>query len=60
MHNKEKYFSILLHLNIGLNGNNGYIHFHIDRFKDIENTKYMDVPTKLDSKISLMLELKPK
>ena len=58
-HNKEKYFSILVNLNIELNGNNGYIKFYIDEFKDknikdIENKKFVDLPAKLDSKINMV------
>ena len=58
-HNKEKYFSILVNLNIELNGNNGYIKFYIDGFekkniKDIENKRFVDIPTKLDSKINMV------
>ena len=37
----------------------GYIKFYIDRFKDknikdIENKKFVDLPTKLDSKITMI------
>ncbi len=58
-YNKEKYFSILVNLDIELNGNKGYIKFYIDRFKDknikdIENKKFVDLPTKLDSKITMI------
>ena len=58
-YNKEKFFSILVKFNIELNKKSGYINFYIDRFKEkniknIENKKFMDLPTQLDSKINMI------
>ncbi len=59
VHNKEKYYSILVNINIELDGNSGYIRFYIDRFKNrdinnIKNKKFIDLPTNLDSKINMI------
>ena len=58
-HNKEKYFSVFINVDIEFNKKAGYIKFYIDKFnkkdiKDIENKKFIDVPTKLDSKITMI------
>lgn len=58
-YNKEKFFSILVKFNIELNKKSGYINLYIDRFKEkniknIENKKFMDLPTQLDSKINMI------
>ena len=58
-HNKTKGYSILLSIDISLNDIKGYISFYVDFFsnkdyKNIENKKYIDIPTELNSKISLM------
>ena len=46
-------------LDIQLNGNKGFISFYIDFFdendiKNIENKKYRELPTELNSKISMI------
>ena len=51
-YNKETYYSILINIELD---NKGYIKLYIDKFKnkdfkEIENKKYVDIPTNLDSK----------
>lgn len=58
-YNKQKGFSILVTININLNGVNGYIKFYVDffnnnNFKNIENKEYIELPTELDSKITMI------
>ena len=57
--NKQKGYSILVNIDIELNNANGYISFYVDFFKDnnfknIENKEYIELPTKLDSKITMI------
>lgn len=57
--NKQKGYSILVNIDIELNNTNGYISFYVDFFKDnnfknIENKEYIELPTKLDSKITMI------
>lgn len=57
--NKKKGYSILVSLDIELNDKKGYVSFYVDffdtiDFKIIENKKYIESPTNLDSKISLI------
>ncbi|MBR6948749.1 MAG: hypothetical protein IKH54_01010 [Bacilli bacterium] len=59
LYNKEKYYSIIVDMDIELNKEKGYIRFYIDKFKNnniknIENKKFIDLPTNLDSKISMI------
>ena len=58
-HNARKGYSILVSLDIELNNIKVYISFYVDFFEDkdfknIENRKYVELPTKLDSKITMM------
>lgn len=58
-HNTRKGYSILVSLDIQLNEIKGYISFYVDFFDDndikiIENRKYIELPTKLNSKISMI------
>ena len=58
-YNKEKGYSILIFFDIELNNIKGYINFYVDffankDFKNIENKKYEELPTNLDSKISMI------
>ena len=58
-HNARKGYSIFVSLDIELNNIKGYISFYVDffdvkDFKNIENRKYVELPTKLDSKITMM------
>lgn len=58
-HNARKGYSILVSLDIELNNIKGYISFYVDFFEDkdfknIENRKYVELPTELDSKITMM------
>ena len=58
-HNKTKGYSILVLINIEHNNQKGYISFYVDffnnnNFKNIENKKYMELPTNSDSKINLI------
>lgn len=60
-HNVQKGYSILVLLDIELNNVKGYISFYVDffenkDFKNIENKKYAELPTELDSKI-VMIEI---
>lgn len=59
IYNSQKVYSALVLLDIQLNGNKGYISFYIDFFdendiKNIENKKYRELPTELNSKISMI------
>lgn len=59
LYNKEKYYSIVVDIDIGLNKEKGYIRFYIDKFKNnniknIENKKFIDLPTNLDSRINMI------
>ena len=58
-YNKENYYSISVSIDTELEGNSGYIKFYIDYFKDkknenIENKKYVTLPSKLGSEISMI------
>ncbi len=58
-YNKRKGYSILVSLDFELNNVKGYISFYVDFFNEkdlkfIENKKYVELPTKLDSKISMI------
>lgn len=58
-HNARKGYSILVSLDIELNNNKGYISFYVDFFEDkdfknIKNRKYLELPTKMDSKITMI------
>ena len=58
-YNKLKGYSILVTLDIELNNIKGYISFYLDffcvkDFKNIENRKYVELPTELDSKIKMI------
>ena len=58
-YNKIKGYSILISFDIELNNIKGYINFYVDffadkDFKNIENKKYEELPTNLDSKISMI------
>ena len=58
-YNSKKGYSILVSLNIQLNEIKGYISFYVDFFDDndikiIENRKYIELPTQLNSKISMI------
>lgn len=58
-HNKRKGYSILVSLDIELNNVKGYISFYVDFFKDkdfknIKNRKYVELPTELNSKITMI------
>lgn len=59
LYNKEKYYSIIVDMDIELNKEKGYIRFYIDKFKNnniknIENKKFIDLPTNLDSRINMI------
>ena len=59
IYNSQKVYSALVLLDIQLNGNRGFISFYIDFFdendiKNIENKKYRELPTELNSKISMI------
>ena len=59
IYNLQKVYSALVLLDIQLNGNKGFISFYIDFFdendiKNIENKKYRELPTELNSKISMI------
>ena len=59
VYNKIKGYSILISLDIELNNIKGYISFYVDFFtnndlKNIENKKYEELPTNLDSKITMI------
>lgn len=58
-HNIKKGYSILVSLDIEFNNIKGYISFYVDffennDFKNIENRKYVELPTELDSKITMV------
>ena len=58
-YNSKKGYSILVSLDIQLNEIKGYISFYVDFFDDndikiIENRKYIELPTQLNSKISMI------
>ena len=58
-YNSKKGYSILFSLDIQLNEIKGYISFYVDFFDDndikiIENRKYIELPTELNSKISMI------
>lgn len=58
-HNARKGYSILVSLDIELNNAKGYVSFYVDFFEDkdfkkIENRKYVELPTEIDSKISMI------
>ena len=58
-YNKQNGYSILVTIDIELNGVKGYISFYVDffndnDFKNIENKEYNVLPTKLDSKITMI------
>lgn len=58
-YNKQNVYSILVTIDIELNGVKGYISFYVDFFDDndiktIENRKYIELPTELNSKISMI------
>ena len=59
IHNARKGYSILVSLDIELNNAKGYLSFYVDFFKDkdfkkIENIKYVELPTEIDSKITMI------
>ena len=58
-HNARKGYSILVSLDIELNNAKGYVSFYVDFFEDkdfkkIENRKYVELPTEIDSKIAMI------
>ena len=58
-HNARKGYSILVSLDIELNNVKGYISFYVDffedkHFKNIKNRKYIELPTELNSKITVI------
>lgn len=58
-HNERKGYSILVSLDIELNNVKGYISFYVDffedkHFKNIKNRKYIELPTELNSKITMI------
>ena len=58
-HNERKEYSILVSLDIELNKVKGYISFYVDffknkDFKNIKNRKYIELPTELNSKITMI------
>lgn len=58
-YNSKKGYSILVSLDIQLNEIKGYISFYVDFFDDndikiIENRKYIELPTELNSKITMI------
>lgn len=58
-YNSRKGYSILVTLDIELNNEKGYISFYVDFFdikdyKIIENKKYIELPTELNSKITMI------
>ena len=58
-YNTKKGYSILVSLDIELNDIKGYVSFYVDffdiqDFKIIENRKYIEVPTELESKITMI------
>ena len=58
-YNSRKGYSILVSLDIELNNEKGYISFYVDffdvrDFKNIENKQYVELPTELNSKITMI------
>ena len=58
-YNTKKGYSILVSLDIELNDVKGYVSFYVDffdvkDFKIIENRKYVEIPTELESKITMI------
>lgn len=58
-YNTKKGYSILIALDFELNNVKGYVSFYVDffdvkDFKIIENRKYIELPTELDSKITMI------
>ena len=58
-YNSKKGFSILVNIDIELNNIKGYISFFVDyfnekKYKSIENRKYIELPTSLNSKINMI------
>lgn len=58
-HNARKGYSILVSLDIELNNVKWYISFYVDffedkHFKNIKNRKYIELPTELNSKITMI------
>ena len=58
-YNSRKGYSILVTLDIELNNEKGYISFYVDFFdikdyKIIEKKKYLELPTELNSKITMI------
>ena len=58
-HNTKKGYSILVSLDIEFNNIKGFISFYVDffennDFKNIENRKYVELPTELNSKITMI------
>ncbi len=57
--NNQTGFTVLVSIDLEKEGIKGYISFYVDYFKEksiknIENKKYIDLPTELDSKISMI------
>ncbi len=58
-HNKQRGYSILVTIDIKLNDAKGYISFYVDffntnDFQNIENKEYIELPTDLNSKITMI------
>lgn len=58
-YNKKSGYSILILLDIELDSVKGYVSFYVDffdenNFKNIENRKYVELPTELNSKITMI------
>lgn len=58
-YNKIKGYSILVSVDIELNSIKGYVSFYVDffekkDFKNIENKNYIELPTELNSKITMI------
>lgn len=58
-YNKKIGYSVLVNLDIEMNNNKGYVSFYIDFFddanvKNIENKKYEEIPSELNSKITMI------
>ena len=57
--NNQKGFTVLVNIDLEKDNIKGYISFYVDYFKEktiknIENKKYIDLPTELNSKISMI------
>ena len=57
--NNQKGFTVLVNIDLEKDNIKGYISFYVDYFKEktiknIENKKYIDLPTELNSKISVI------